>query len=159
MTQPGQQRIIVGVDGSAAALAALQWAAAEARLRGVALHVVYAWEPVTYRAPYAVPRDWPTDEQERRQALDDLAAVVHAAFGSQAPAGVTQELAVGAAERVLIERSLGAGLLVLGAVAPQAPGQPAGPVIRACMRSARCPLVIISSAVGSLRADAPVAAF
>jgi nucleotide-binding universal stress UspA family protein len=159
MTQPGQQRIVVGVDGSAAALAALQWAAAEARLRGAALHVVYAWEPVTYRAPYAVPHDWPTDEQERRRAHADLAAVVRAAFGSQAPAGVTQELAKGAAERVLIDRSEGAGLLVLGAVAPQSPGQPAGPVIRACMRSAQCPLVIISNAAGSRRADAPVAAF
>jgi nucleotide-binding universal stress UspA family protein len=159
MIQPGQQRIVVGVDRSAAALAALRWAVAEARLRGAALHVVHAWEPVPYRAPYAVPHDWPTEEQERRQAHADLAAIVRAAFGSQAPAGVTQELAVGAAERVLIERSQGAGLLVLGAAAPQSPGQPAGPVIRACMRSARCPLVIISSAVGSLRTDAPVAAF
>jgi nucleotide-binding universal stress UspA family protein len=159
MTQPGQQRIVVGVDSSAAALAALRWAAAEARLRHAALHVVHAWEPVTYRAPYAVPHDWPTAEQERLRALAELAAVVRAAFGSEAPVDVTQELAEGAAERVLIDRSLGAGLLVLGAVAPQSPGQPAGPVVRACMRSARCPLVIISSAVGSLRADAPVAAF
>jgi nucleotide-binding universal stress UspA family protein len=159
MTQPGQQRIVVGVDRSAAALAALRWAAAEARLRHATLHVVHAWEPVTYRAPYAVPHDWPTDEQERLRAYADLAAVVRAAFGSEAPVGITQELAEGAPERVLINRSLGASLLVLGAVAPQSLGEPAGPVVRACMRSARCPLVIISSAVGSPRADAPVAAF
>jgi hypothetical protein len=28
-------------------------------------------------------------------------------------------------------------------------GRPAGPVIRACMRSARCPLVIITAAAGA----------
>ena len=35
-------RILVGVDGSPAAAAALRWAAAEARLRGMRLHVVHA---------------------------------------------------------------------------------------------------------------------
>src|SRR5215471_16956012 len=122
MINPGQQRIVVGVDRSAAAVAALRWAVAEARLRDAALHVVHAWEPVTYRAPYAVPYDWPTDEQQRRRAHADLAAIVRAAFGGEAPVNVTQELAEGAAERVLIDRSQGAGLLVLGAVAPQSPG-------------------------------------
>jgi nucleotide-binding universal stress UspA family protein len=158
MTQPGQQRIVVGVDRSAAALAALRWAAGEARLRNATLHVVHAWEPVTYRAPYAVPHDWPTDEQERLQARCDLAAAVRAVFGSETPAGVIQELAEGVAERVLVDRSRGAGLLVLGAVAPQSPGQPTGPVVRACMSSAQCPLVIIGVAAGPLRADAHVAA-
>jgi nucleotide-binding universal stress UspA family protein len=159
MIQPGRQRIVVGVDRSAAALAALRWAVAEARLRDATLHVVHAWEPVTYRAPYAVPHDWPTDEQERLRAHADLTAVVRAAFGSEAPPSVRQELAQGAAERVLVARSQGAGLLVLGAIAPQSPGETAGPVVRACMRSAGCPLVIISSAVGTLRAGEPVPAF
>ena len=37
-------RVVVGVDGSEAAAAALRWAAEEARLRGAALTVVHAWE-------------------------------------------------------------------------------------------------------------------
>lgn len=45
-------RVVVGVDGSEAAAAALRWAAEEARLRGAALQVVHAWE-VPYPAELA----------------------------------------------------------------------------------------------------------
>jgi len=44
-----------------------------------------------------------------------------------------------------VQRSREAGLLVLGAAGAHLAGRPAGPVIRACMRSARCPLVIITA--------------
>lgn len=37
-------RIVVGVDGSAGSLAALRWAAQQASARGLALHVVTAWD-------------------------------------------------------------------------------------------------------------------
>lgn len=37
--------IVVGVDGSAPAQAALGWAIEEARPRGARLHVVHAWTP------------------------------------------------------------------------------------------------------------------
>jgi nucleotide-binding universal stress UspA family protein len=42
--KPRLERIVVGVDGSAGSGAALQWAMREAKLRGVTLHVVHAWE-------------------------------------------------------------------------------------------------------------------
>jgi nucleotide-binding universal stress UspA family protein len=42
-------RIVVGVDGSGGSIAALRWAAHEASLRGVAVHVVMAWQrPMQY---------------------------------------------------------------------------------------------------------------
>ena len=42
------------------------------------------------------------------------------------------------------------GALGLGAAADAGlTGRPAGPVIRACMRSAQCPLVIITAPVGA----------
>ena len=63
MTEPAQQRIVVGVKRSAASLAALRWAAAEARLRHVALHVVHAWEPAVRRASYAILDDSPPGGQ------------------------------------------------------------------------------------------------
>jgi nucleotide-binding universal stress UspA family protein len=40
-----QRQVVVGVDGSAEADAALAFAVAEARLRGLPLRVVCAWEP------------------------------------------------------------------------------------------------------------------
>ena len=160
MTEPAQQRIVVGVKRSAASLAALRWAAAEARLRHATLHVVHAWEPATRRASYAILGDSPAGGQERLRARDNRAAIVLAAFGTELPGDMTAEIAEGMAERVLMHRSREASLLVLGAAADAGvTGRPAGPVIRACMRSARCPLVIITAAVGAQPpvVNAPVA--
>ena len=151
MTEPGQQPVVVGVKRSAASLAALRWAAAEARLRRTTLHVVHAWEPAAHAASYAVLSDRPPSEQERRRAQDNLTAIMRAAFGAEPPADIAAEVAEGMAERVLVRRSRDACLLVLGAAADAGmAGRPAGPVIRACMRSAPCPLVIITAAIGAL---------
>ena len=150
MTEPAQQRIVVGVKRSAASLAALRWAAAEARLRHATLHVVHAWEPAARRASYAILGDSPAGGQERLRAKDNVAAIMRAAFGAEMPTGMTAEIAEGMAERVLVHHSRDACLLVLGAAADAGvTGRPAGPVIRACMRSARCPLVIITAAAGA----------
>jgi nucleotide-binding universal stress UspA family protein len=160
VTETAQQRIVVGVKRSAASLAALRWAAAEARLRHATLHVVHAWEPAARRASYAILGNSPAGGQERLRARDNLAAITRAAFGAEVPAGMTAEVAEGMAERVLAHRSRDAALLVLGAAADAGTtGRPAGPVIRACIRSARCPLVIITAAAGARPpvVNAPVA--
>jgi nucleotide-binding universal stress UspA family protein len=147
VTEPAQQRIVVGVNRTAASVAALRWAAAEARLRRTTLHVVHAWEPATRRASYAILGDSPVLGQERRRAQDNLAAIMRAAFGGETPEDITAEVAEGMAERVLAHHSEDASLLVLGAAADTGQsGRPPGPVIRCCMRSARCPLVIITAA-------------
>jgi nucleotide-binding universal stress UspA family protein len=160
VTEPGQQRIVVGVKRSAAALAALRWAAGEARLRRTRLHAVHAWEPAVRAASYAIVGDRPASGQERRRAQDSLSAIMLAAFGADLPGDITAEVAEGMAERVLAQRSRDACLLVLGAAADVGlAGRPPGPVIRACMRSARCPLVIITAATDALPPviSAPVA--
>lgn len=152
MTEPAPHRIVVGVKGSASSLAALRWAAAEARLRRTTLHAVHAWEPAARYASYAILADRPASGQERRHAQDDLAAIMRAAFGAQLPADITAEVVEGMAERVLVDRSQAASLLVLGTAADAGTtGRPAGPVIRACMRSARCPLVIITAPAAARR--------
>src|SRR5664280_1711466 len=46
-----EQPIVVGIDGSPGAVAALRWAAVEARTHGRRLTAVYAYDPVVYGAP------------------------------------------------------------------------------------------------------------
>jgi nucleotide-binding universal stress UspA family protein len=150
VTEPAPQQIIVGVHQSAASVAALGWAAAEARLRRARLHAVHAWEPAVRRASYAILGDSTVSGQERLRAEGALAAVLRGVYGSEIPPGITAELAEGMAERVLVQRSREASLLVLGAADAHLLGRPAGPVIRACMRSARCPLVIITATADAL---------
>jgi nucleotide-binding universal stress UspA family protein len=145
VTEPAPQQIIVGVHQSATSLAALRWAAAEARLRRAKLHVVHAWEPAVRRASYAILGDSTISGQERLRAQGVLAAVMRGVSGSEIPPGITAELAEGTAERILVQRSHEADLLVLGAAGAHLAGRPAGPVVRACMHSAQRPLVIITA--------------
>ena len=142
---PARPRIVVGVDGSAASVAALAWAAGEARLLRAELHAVHAWEDVQrFRAPYAPHRCLPSREESRAAAVSLLAASVRAAFGQAPPPWLRADVAEGRPERVLLDRAAGTDLLVLGSTtrAGDIPGA-AGPVHRACLRAAPCPVVIV----------------
>jgi nucleotide-binding universal stress UspA family protein len=132
------RRLVVGVDGSAESAGALRWACREASLRGAEVHAVHAWE-ASPTASYAV------SAQGRSVDFDAL-------WRSVLPDGiqgvrVRTEVAAGLAARVLLERCEGADMLVLGTTSNE-PGasRPVGPVIRACLRRAPCPVVVISSA-------------
>jgi len=149
MDENHRHRVVVGVSRSAASQAALLWAADEARLRKADLHVVRVWDPARHAAPYAAPGSIPTGEEDREAAREGLAATIRAAFGPEMPAGVTVELAEGMPERVLVDRSAAADLLVLGP--PHPPwmvGRAAGPVVRACLEHARCAVVVVTAADG-----------
>ena len=144
MSNDRQQLIVVGVSGSLASRAALSWAAAEARLRRARLHVVRAWDPVRHAAPYAAVDATLTGEEKQTEARHGLAADLRAEFGLAMPDDVTSELAEGTPERVLVARSCGADLLVLGVTdSGWLDGRSAGPVVRACLARARCPVVVI----------------
>jgi nucleotide-binding universal stress UspA family protein len=145
MNGTNQAAVIVGVSGSAASAAALRWAADEARRRNAGLRVVRSWQPI-FAAPYAPADTRAGHGQQRDIASHGLTAAMHAAFGPVTPYGVTAELAKGEAERVLVDRSAGAALLVLGTGSPPAPaGQFIGPVIRTCLTRAHCPVVVVST--------------
>ena len=71
------------------------------------------------------------------------------------PGRLSSELANGPPAQVLIDRSAGADLLVLGCAYPA--GQPAspapptmGPVARACLQGAACPVVFAAPASTNL---------
>lgn len=142
---PAGQRIVVGVDGSAASVAALAWAAREARLRQAELRVVYAWEDTELcRAPYAAHRGVPSQAAARVAAASLLSASVRAVFGPVPPPWLRAEVADGRPEQVLPGRAVGSEMLVLGGTR-QPGGIPAapGPVHRACLHGAPCPVTVV----------------
>ncbi|MFL1897811.1 universal stress protein [Streptomyces tauricus] len=137
--------IVVGVDGSDASLAALRWAAWQARALRAEVTVVHAWEPSARRAaPYAPVSARPTAEEERLQAAQVLAGTVRAAFGRRIDTCVRAVLVEGPPARVLLRYAHGALLLALGRKALGTPGQsPVGAVGRECLRHAPIPVVAV----------------
>jgi nucleotide-binding universal stress UspA family protein len=152
---PTSGRILVGIDGSPASVAAVRWAGREAQLRGMRVHVVHVRDqrlPTPHYAPQ--PRAGKPGEAGPA-AGETLQAVVDEALGTQPAAGVQVELADGLPARVLIDRSVGAEMLVLGstsrsqstgpATPPVQRRTPLGPVARDCLHAAPCPVVVVRS--------------
>lgn len=135
-------RIVVGVSGSMASVQALRWAACMSELLDGQLHVVLAWCPE--RVAMYAPRGRSTPDEQRSRAIERLNVAMRAVFGQEPPNAVATEIATGSAELALVSRSAEADLLVIGsAKSKTAPGYLVGPVVRACIGQARCPVVVI----------------
>ena len=106
--------ILVGIDGSASALAAAEFAAREAVERHVDLTMLHAWqEPMAWQDVYARPDDEFVRELEEahRQVLDDAVAVVE----GQYPSLVVQcRLVRGTAPWALLDAAGASQLLIVG---------------------------------------------
>ena len=152
MSVPAVRRIVVGVDGSAESAAALRWAGREASLRGAEVHAVHVREANCHSlASYATAAS-PSAEDD----IEEMWRSVLPAQGGAVP--VRTEVVEGLAPRVLLDRCAGADMLVLG-TASDVPGasRSAGPVIRACLRRAPCPVVVISAVQDQIpRQEPPV---
>ncbi len=111
--------------------------------------MVRAWEDAAKRvAPYAshaYPQDRAEDLPDASQRLE---AEVTAAVGCTPLDTVTVEIAEGLAARVLLDHADGAELLVLGSAGCAPDG--IGPVARACLRHAPCPVVVVSVAMSGV---------
>jgi nucleotide-binding universal stress UspA family protein len=147
--EPAVRRIVVGVDGSAASAAAVHWAVREARLRHAAVHLVHAYHSdARLHAPYA-SSSWPARQDERHAAAKEtLAAAEELALRELSPGLLASELVNEPPPRALLDRAADAEMLVLGTTrATPEPGQPSatmGPVARACLRLAHCPVVMVA---------------
>ena len=153
MSVPAVRRVVVGVDGSVESVAALRWACREASLRGAEVHAVHVREEHCHSLPsYAVPALSTADDVSID--IDDFVRSVRA--GQAAGVEVHVEEVDGLAARVLLDRCAGADMLVLG-TSGDVPGalRSAGPVIRACLRRAPCPVVVISAAQDPMQRREP----
>jgi nucleotide-binding universal stress UspA family protein len=102
--------IVVGVDGSDAALNAARWAIPEANARDLPLRLVYAVAPPRADAP---PGDTDLDTEYGETALRAACAAVHA---TGQPVKLETDLVVGLPNRVLIDESRRAAMVCVGSV-------------------------------------------
>ena len=108
-------RVVVGVDFSTGAHAALLFALQDAARRGVPVEAVTAYRPPDYWMDFYAVASYQPD-QLRTAALDRLRAFVTDVLpeGPQPPPLVRLHAAMGAAADALIQESHGAALLVVG---------------------------------------------
>jgi nucleotide-binding universal stress UspA family protein len=105
--------IIVGADGSAHSLRAIEWAADEAARRNVPLRVVHALAPWLYDVPVD-PRLGAVREWLITGGQEVVDAAVAAARARAPEIVVRAEAVPGGAARALLERARNASMVVLG---------------------------------------------
>jgi nucleotide-binding universal stress UspA family protein len=154
--------IIVGVDGSQDATAALAWALRHAQVAGLGVSVVHAWLPdddelTNVPSPASAPSGGPGQRVVRDRAMSEQAAMerVHkamAAASSRVPIGrslVTQVVTRGEPGAVLVELTRDGTQLVVGATGSGAlPGMlipTLGSTTRFVLRHAWCPVTVVPS--------------
>jgi nucleotide-binding universal stress UspA family protein len=145
MSTPARTRIVVGVDGSPESTAALSFAHTEAKLRGLPLRIVCAWEPAT--ASYAGEAFAATPDAflEAEHHADD---VLRAALEHLPEDGVQVEAVAieGRPASVLLDQAVGAELVVVGSRGRGATKRLLlGSVGHDLAHHVRCPLVIVPS--------------
>ena len=107
----GIGRVVVGVDGSAESLLALQFAAEAARLRGAPLEVVHVWQDTDHAAHgRLLPLGASAKAQADREWQNILRSTLVVASGVE----IISSHVAGYAQSVLLKASEGAALLVVG---------------------------------------------
>lgn len=133
-------RIVVGIDGSPASLAAVEWAARQSELTGAVLEVVMTWEwPVSYGWSLPVPTDY-DPKQDAQKALDEVLEPIRAAHPTVTMKPVVLE---GHPAPLLVKASKGADLLVVGSRGHgEFAGMLLGSVSEHVVGNACCPVLV-----------------
>ena len=133
-------RIVVGVDGSDVAQAALAFALDESRLRGAALDVVLAWhEPYTAASLALIAPDPGVYNDAAVRTLDDVLA-----SADVAGVDVKKHIERGGPAEALLRIAEGADLLVVGSRGHGGfTGLLLGSVSQQVVHHATCPVVVV----------------
>lgn len=142
----GTAPVVVGIDASESARAALRWAAEYANRFDLPLEAVIAWDLDPY---YGYPiLQFERDAEERAQQA--MADTIRDELGEDA--ALTQRVLRGKAAPILLEAGKSASLLVVGTRGHGAfTGMLLGSVSQHCAQHATCPVVIIPSTNDSAR--------
>ena len=137
----GTGRVVVGVDGSAESLAALRFAAVDARLRGAPLQVVHVWQDTDHAAH---GRFVPPGESAKARADEAWYDILRAVLDIAPDVEVISEHVAGYAQSVLLKASEGAALLVVGSRGLGGwAGLMLGSVSLHCITQSACPVAVI----------------
>ena len=133
-------RVVVGVDGSSASLAALEWAAAYAELTGARVEAVSAWQwPSGYGWPLPLPEGFDPAGDALRLLDQSLGGVER----DHPSIEVVPRVVEGHPAETLVETSQGADLLVVGSRGHGAfTGMLLGSVSGHCAAHAHCPVLV-----------------
>ncbi len=131
--------VVVGVDGSAGAEAALCWAAGEAVRCHTGLRIVPAWQDPAHTGPSLAGHPAQAAAHILQKALSSILSRQHypRRIGCAALRGTPGE--------ALLTQARDSGLLVLGATGTGA-GQVPGATGRYCLKHGRGPLVLVPAA-------------
>jgi nucleotide-binding universal stress UspA family protein len=149
-SEPVAGRIVVGVDDSEQAAAALRWALAEGALRGATVEVVHSWSPPLSALPFGATLVIPVDEaaidSAARASVDELVDAALAEMDHRPPE-VLRTILPGGPASTLVEVSEDADMLVVGSHGRSGLSRlMLGSVAMACVNHAACPVVIIRAA-------------
>jgi nucleotide-binding universal stress UspA family protein len=118
MPDQAHNRIVVGIDGSEGAAAALAWALDEAKLRGASVVALTAWTPTEVLLASRAVVDAPSlhDQELVGHVQESAERVLEHAVSSVDPNGVSIERVVvqRPAAEALIEAAADADLVVVG---------------------------------------------
>ncbi len=156
MTDVGRtHRVVVGVDGSPNSVAALRFAAEEARLRRAELHVVHAWNFTPAPPAFApMPSLGPSVAEQEEAAGRLLSASVAEAIGGNPDVTVVETLVNAPAAEALRDAATGADLLVVGARGHTGLiGAVLGSTAVAVVKHAPCPVVVVPAPTSSAADD------
>jgi nucleotide-binding universal stress UspA family protein len=140
--------IVVGVDNSEGAKAALRFALEEAKLRGASLRAVHAWQFASIGAPgieAGTPPTFGVDFADlERGVAASLENTLDEAIPDPGGVNVERRVVEGAAAAALVEESRGADLLVVGSRGLGGfRGLLLGSVGQQVAQHASCPVVIV----------------
>jgi nucleotide-binding universal stress UspA family protein len=137
-------RIVVGIDGSAPSLGALEWAARQAELTNSTLRIVGTWDwPTSFGWAVPIP-DGFDPEQNVEKALEQAEGDIRL---NHPTIEITTSALQGHPAPILVEESKGADLLVVGSRGHgEFVGMLIGSVSEFCTTNAHCPVLVHRSA-------------